>query len=132
MRVWSEKLTESDRLRASYQEQAAHGYMTLDELGAKLGELEEIRRDAERELKAARSRQEDLSRLEEDKEVLLRHYEAVTPEALESLTCEERHKFYRMLRLKVLLYPEKPAELEFSGMPAGDFFVSEREMASKR
>lgn len=131
-KAWVERLSEAERMRVGYQEQAARGYMTLDELGAKLGEIEEERRIAERELQAARARSESLGQMEEDKEALLERYEGITPDALDTLTGEERNKFYRMLRLKVLLYPGKPTELEFSGIPAEDFFVSESETAWMR
>ncbi len=53
-RVWAEKLTEADRMRAGYQELAAKGLMTLEELGARLEELENTRRSAMHELNAIR------------------------------------------------------------------------------
>ncbi|MGI8540550.1 MAG: recombinase family protein, partial [Rubrobacteraceae bacterium] len=124
-KTWAERLAEAEKMRVGYQEQAARGYMTLDELGKRLEEIEDERRIAERELQAARARSESLSQMEEDKEELLERYERITPAALDTLTDEERNKFYRMLRLKVLLYPDKPTELEFSDIPAEDFFASE-------
>lgn len=42
-KVWLDKLVEVDQMRRGYQEQAAKGYMTFDELGTALSELEEIR-----------------------------------------------------------------------------------------
>jgi hypothetical protein len=39
-KAWAEKIAECERLRAAYQDQQAASYMTLDELGAKLKELE--------------------------------------------------------------------------------------------
>jgi hypothetical protein len=129
-RAWLDKLTEADNLRAGYQEQAALGLMTLDELAARLKDLEEQRKTARRELDAARNRAGELEQLERDKEELLEHYEAISPEALDNLTPEQRHRFYGFLRFKVRLPPVGPAELEFSGMPAEDFFVSHLETAS--
>ena len=38
------------RLRTAYQDQQAAGLMTLEELGKKLAQLDEIRRHAEKEL----------------------------------------------------------------------------------
>jgi site-specific DNA recombinase len=40
-KLWAEKLAETERMRRAYQEQQAKGYMSLDELGAALEELEE-------------------------------------------------------------------------------------------
>jgi hypothetical protein len=130
VRAWLEKLSEADNLRAGYQEQAARGLMTLDELAARLKDLEEQRKTARRELDAARNRAGELEELERDKEELLEHYEAISPEALDNLTPEQRHHFYGFLRLKAWLPPEGPVELEFSGMPAEDFFVSNSETES--
>ena len=53
-KVWLEKLAEADKLRAGYQEQAARGLMTLDELAVRLKDLEDARSTAQRELEAAR------------------------------------------------------------------------------
>jgi len=128
--AWLQKLSETEGLRAGYQEQAARGLMTLDELAARLSELEEDRKRASRELQAARNRAGELEQLERDKEELLKHYEAISPEALDNLTPEQRQHFYGFLGLKVHLPPEGPAELEFSGMPPEDFFVSHSETES--
>jgi site-specific DNA recombinase len=54
-RLWAEKLVETDRMRRGYQEQAAKGYMSLEELGVALEDLEKTRRTAERELEAFRN-----------------------------------------------------------------------------
>src|SRR3712207_6207444 len=53
-RAWAEKLVEADRMRVGYQELAAKGLMTLEELGARLKELENTRRSATHELDAIR------------------------------------------------------------------------------
>jgi site-specific DNA recombinase len=129
-RRWLEKLEEAERLRRGYQEQAARGYMTLDELGERLKELEETRATAQHELRLLKGRQEDMEKLERYKEELLEHYEAISPAALDNLTPEQRHHFYSVLGLKAHLPPEGPAELEFSGMPVEDFFVSHSETES--
>jgi len=42
-----------------------------------------------------------IEQLEREKDVLLKHYAAITPEALDSLTPEERHQLYKMFRLGV-------------------------------
>jgi hypothetical protein len=50
-----------------------------------------------------RSRRERLEQLEHDADTLLEHYAGMVPEALEALTSEERHRVYKMLRLKVIV-----------------------------
>jgi hypothetical protein len=49
-KAWAEKLAECDRLRKAYQQQQAAGFMTLEELGSMLRDLEETRRVAQAEL----------------------------------------------------------------------------------
>ena len=44
------RVAEAKRMRGGYQELAAKGLMTLEELGEKLAELEATKRMAEREL----------------------------------------------------------------------------------
>ncbi len=110
-KVWMDKLTETDRMRNNYQEQTAKGLMTIDELAARLEELEGTRRAAERELAILKNHQENIERLERDKNLLLDHYAAMAPEALSSLTPEERHQVYKMLRLKVIAHLSGDIEL---------------------
>jgi DNA repair ATPase RecN len=105
-KAWHDKLAEVDRKRSGFQDMAAEGLITLDELRAKLAGLEEARTTAERELEAIRSRQEKLEALEHDIEVVLETYAQMAPEALESLMPEERHQVYKMLRLSVMAQPD--------------------------
>jgi hypothetical protein len=42
-KAWLERLAEADRMRAGYQELAAKGLMTIEELSARLEELETTR-----------------------------------------------------------------------------------------
>jgi site-specific DNA recombinase len=110
-KAWMDKLAEIDRMRSSYQEQAAKALMTLDELATRLGELEGTRKTAERELAILENRRESIKRLEQDKDLLLNHYAGMAPEALSSLTPEERHQLYKILRLKVLAHLNGEVEL---------------------
>ena len=55
-----------------------------------------------------------MEELEHDRDALLERYAGMVPEAIDSLGPEERHRIYKMLRLKVLTYPEAP--LEVSGV----------------
>jgi hypothetical protein len=91
-------------MRARYQELAAKGLMTLEELGMRLEELEITRRNATHELDAIRQRCERLKELERDKDTLLESYAGAVSGALESLEPEERHRVYEMLRLRVVAH----------------------------
>jgi site-specific DNA recombinase len=100
-KTWAEQIAEAARLRAAYQDQQAAGLMTLEELGAKLANLQEGRRRAEAELAALEEREGRVSTLERDRDALLRDWSDAVPEALESLSGEERNQIYRLLRLEV-------------------------------
>jgi site-specific DNA recombinase len=104
--TWLGRLGALDAKRSRYQEMAAEGHITFDELGAKLRELGEQRATAERELESLNLRRSRLEELERDKETLLEHYAGMVPEALDELTGEERHQVYRMLRLQVHISPD--------------------------
>src|SRR5215218_1991569 len=94
-KAWFDKLAEANRMRRGYQEQAAKGYMTFDELGAALSDLEETRKNFERELQSVRNRLERVEQLKRDKDVLREDYFGIAPDALDSLTPEERHDIYK-------------------------------------
>ena len=49
---------------------------------------------------------------------MLEHYAALAPEALDSLTAEELHKLYKMLRLKVFVAKVRGLAIELAGVPA--------------
>ena len=101
--VWLEKLAEVDRMRRGYQEMAAKCLMTLDDLSARLDQIENTRATALRELGAIEDRRERVQELERDREALLEAYAGAAPEILEGLEPAERHRVYRMLRLEVLI-----------------------------
>ena len=58
-------------------------------------------------------RQEQIRRLEEDKETLLADYANLMPEALDDLEADERHRVYKMLRVEAAIAPD--GSLEVSG-----------------
>lgn len=91
---------------------AAEGHITFEELGAKLGETDEARRTAERELAEVEGWRERIEQLERDRDALIEHYAGMVPEALDDLTGEERHQIYRMLRLVVYIHPDGDLEAE--------------------
>jgi chromosome segregation ATPase len=113
-----EQLAEAGRKRSRYQEMAAEGLIDFDELRAKLTTLEETCRTAQRELEALQSRKEQLADLEHDRDALLERYASLVPEALDALEAEERHRLYKMLRMKVITSTE--GVLEMSGMLTGN------------
>ena len=94
---------ESNRDRGAYQEMAAKGLMTFEELGARLEELEESRAVISRELEEMRSRREGAERLERDRDALLGSYAGSDAEALGRLEREERNRLYQTLRLEAHL-----------------------------
>ncbi len=110
-KAWLDKLAEVDQERRGYQRLAAKGRMTGRELDEVLAELEETRATAERELEALKSRREHLESLERDKEALLETYAALAPEALGSLTPEERRQLYKMLRVRVVVNLDETLEI---------------------
>jgi site-specific DNA recombinase len=99
--TWAGKLEECDRLRSAYQDQQAAGLMTLEELGSKLGGLEETRKLVEAELATVRAWEERVEGLEKDRDALLESWASAVPEALCGLTGQEKNRLYRMLRLEV-------------------------------
>jgi uncharacterized protein YidB (DUF937 family) len=99
--AWSERLEECERLRRAYQDQQAAGLMTLEELGERLGNLEDTRRLALAELEAIAARRERVEDLEHDRDTLLEEMAAAVPDALDELTSEEKNRVYQMLRLSV-------------------------------
>ncbi len=100
-RAWLERLTELDGQRSRAQDLAIEGLLGRDELRAKLASIEDTRGVALRELKVIERWQERVAKLEADRDVLLESYAAQVPEALDDLVPEERHRVYRLLRLRI-------------------------------
>jgi site-specific DNA recombinase len=113
-RVWLERLAEADHMRAGYQELAAKGLMTIEELGTRLEELEATRRTAADELEAIRRQAERLAGLEQDRDALMKFYADAVPEDLERLGPEERRRVYGRLRLE--LWARSDGTLEARGV----------------
>lgn len=72
---------------------------------------------AERELEVSRRRKEWLALLRQGKEILLESYASMAPEAPEALTSEERHRLHRMLRLRVVVNPDRSLEVSGALVP---------------
>jgi hypothetical protein len=75
------------------------------QLAARLSELEDGRRGAERELTRIRNARTEIETFEADAAALLAYYERVTPEHIDALSPEQRHHVYRTIRLEALAHP---------------------------
>jgi len=111
MRLWAERLAEADAKRVRFQHAYAEGIIGLDDLKARLAELDDIRTSAEQEIAALKGRLEHVRSLEQDRDAILANLEAMAPETLNCLDAEERHRFYKMLRLRVRLWPDRSLEI---------------------
>jgi hypothetical protein len=117
-KLWHEKLQEADRMRSGYQDLAARGLLTYEELGVKLAAQEETRTLARRELESLKDRRERLESLKQDREAVLQAYANVTVESLERLSPEERNRLYKTLKLRVVIHDDGTPEV--SGVFATD------------
>ncbi|HYZ06698.1 MAG TPA: hypothetical protein VE691_16645, partial [Rubrobacter sp.] len=90
----------------------------FDELRERLAGIEGERKDTERALEATQRCSERVQRLERDRTVLLEEYAGAMPEALGALPSEERHRVFRILRLRVNLAPCGDLEMSGDVMPA--------------
>jgi Recombinase zinc beta ribbon domain len=119
-KLWAEKLTEADRKRGRYQEAFAADALTLPELKSYLAQLDETRKTAEHELAALRGREEHVRRLEADRDALLDSLQAQAPEALDSLTPEQRHQWYKLLGLRADVRADGTVEVSWAGGASGE------------
>jgi site-specific DNA recombinase len=110
--AWLGRLDALDSKRSRYQDMAAEGHITFDELGAKLRGLEAERATVEDELENLQLRRARVEELERDKANLLNEYAGMVTEELDELTGEERHQIYRMLRLRVRVLFDDTIEVE--------------------
>jgi hypothetical protein len=112
-KMWADKLTNVGVKRAKFQDMAADGLITFDELREKLAQLDEMRQVADWELNNLQYRRERLAQLEEDKARLLDDFAGIMPEAVAKLTGETRRRVYNLLRVKVVVGVK--GEVEVSG-----------------
>jgi site-specific DNA recombinase len=124
-KAWADKLAEVGRKRSGYLDLAAEGIMDRDELRTKLAALEETRETAERELAALRDRTERLQEFERDAKTILEVYTELAPDALDTLTPEERQQFYGVLGLRVTAWPDAPTEIDGVFVVDGPIALSE-------
>jgi DNA repair ATPase RecN len=126
---WLKKLSEVDSKRSRYQDMAAEGLITFDELRSKLEEAEQTRERAHAELEALDRRRENIEELERDKDAVMESYAGMVPEELDDLASEERHQIYKMLRLQVTTGPDMPPEV--SGTFGGELDFCDSESSSR-
>lgn len=112
VKVWLNKLASLDHKRSGYQEMAAEGLITFDELRAKLADLEETRQIAHDELAAIEGRKEEIEQLERDRDAIVEDYASEAIEALDSLTPEQRHELYKKLQLKIIAHKDGSLTVE--------------------
>jgi site-specific DNA recombinase len=97
-----ERLSQNTHLRRAYQDQQAEGLMTLEELAAKLEELEDTRKVLEADLASLERSQQKAKELGNDRDAVVASLAATIPETLNNLTGEEINTVYRKLRLRVI------------------------------
>jgi hypothetical protein len=112
-KLWLNKLADLNRKRARYQEMAAESLIGFVELKARVAEIHQSRRTADRELRECRRCREQIRQLEQDKDALLEYYAGLVPEALDGLDAAECHRVYGMLRVEAAISPD--GSLEVSG-----------------
>jgi hypothetical protein len=111
MNAWLDKLSELDQERRGYQRLAARGHMTDEELDEAMRELEESRRTIKSELEALEGRSKVIEDLERGRDAILESCARMVREELDALPPEDRNQIYKMLRLEVILHPDRPISI---------------------
>jgi hypothetical protein len=99
--------------RRRYQDMAAEGLISFDELRSRLAELDDTRKTTERELESLRRRRDRIAELEHDG-IIMEQYAELIPAELELLAPEERRRVYSLLRLQVV--PGQDGTVEMTGV----------------
>ena len=68
---------------------------------------------------------EQVEQLERDKDALREDYFNIATDALDSLALEERHDFYKLVRLRVVICPNCDLEISWAGGEGILFSTSE-------
>jgi site-specific DNA recombinase len=112
--TWVKVIQDCDRQRSGYQDLAAAGLMTLDELAAKLRVIDERKSAAERQLKDARDGTDRVEELRATKRAFLGAYASgILYDGIEHFTPEMRHEIYGALGLRVTANPDGTTEVEY-------------------
>ena len=99
--------------RRRYQDMAAEGLISFDELRSRLAELDDARKTTERELESLRRHRDRIAELEHDG-MIMEQYAELIPAELELLAPEERRRVYSLLRLQVV--PGQDGTVEMTGV----------------
>jgi site-specific DNA recombinase len=94
-------LNEIEAKRARFQHLYAEGVIEMEDLRARLSELDATYSEAQQHRDVLETRRKHLKELERDKDELLASYEILTRESLEELSPEDRNGLYRRLNLAV-------------------------------
>ncbi len=106
---WLRMVEECDRKRAAYQDQQAAGYMTLEELGSKLAEINASKTTAQAELDRLQVGRRRVEELEATKAALLTTYKDVLEyDGVRYLPGEVRRELYEAMRLQVTVPKDGP------------------------
>jgi site-specific DNA recombinase len=108
---WLRQLEQIEAKRSRFQDMAAEGLLSFEELRAKLYSLDKSRTVAEEQLERLRVRYERIETLEHDRDALLASLEGAVPALLDRLSSEGRNRVYKMLNLKVEAIPGGPLKL---------------------
>jgi hypothetical protein len=100
------KVSECVRLRAAYQDQQASGLMTMEELAAKVEELEHAKELAQTELANLSERRRRVEELIRDKEAVLELRSEAVLRGLDNRSPDEKSEVYKLLKLEVTPTPE--------------------------
>lgn len=109
--ILNKRLSEAETKRARFQDMAAEGHITFEELGEKLRQVDQVRDETRRRLAEQERQRNRVAELARDRDELLEHYAAVVPDALAGLEPEERHHVYKLMKLDVSVQVDGTVEV---------------------
>jgi site-specific DNA recombinase len=121
----SAKLDELEDKRMRFQHAYAEGAISLEDLRARLAELENDREGLLSILGNIKGQAQELEDLERDRDVLLEGYAGVMPDRLDAMAPEERHGIYKMLKLRVVASADRTLTASGIILTEGDPFPHE-------
>lgn len=111
-------LVEIEAKRARFQHLYAEGVIEMEDLRARLSELDATYSEAQQRKDDVEARRKHMKQLERDKEELLASYEILARERLEELSPEQKNGLYRRLNLAVRVprdgEPKLSADVDFT------------------
>jgi site-specific DNA recombinase len=110
-KAWAQRIAEADSKRARLQHAYADGVLSLEDLWERLAEFDGEKATAERELAAVRDRAGRVQDLERDRDAVLEGLVGDAAKALDGMSPKQRHRFYKMLRIKVHIDAEDNLEI---------------------